>query len=571
MAEAEAARVAPTVLCIIARRDRAVRVHRLRNLKIVRLSDGAFSVATQCFFANDHNGDDISKVDARVYTSGRAKPQQEKAKRFLSDLGVRELGEAEEIELILRARYTEEAEIPDDKTYLEDLKRFVALTEQQPETAKLFASYYIFQGEDARWYKPGDIYLDQPYKQTDLSAYYSRFGEDAECAPLHARYKDCGIPTKRVRAFAEAVGARVELKIKRGECRNNPQWAYLRSVGGERYTSSRDNDYFIPHLPELLRTPSLELSRLVWRTITSLASDSDYLQAVFRRNYSGGTHYADSRLVHELRAARWVPQGNGKFVRPAEASSELLPEGFAFDLGNPGLKAIQFGAEADRRSAQEQLKDSIAKKAGFADAGALERAKRFAALPQEEQERFFAEREKAAKAAIPDRNLINPQRHARNVAEQAADAPDKESEIRGRSVSIGREDVKIEAEQYLRQHYRNADGDMTCQICKGPLPFKLDDGSEFFETVEFLPGLRKRHFQNYLALCPNHSAMYRHANGCKEIICDMVEGLTGNELEVILAQRDMTIYLSAVHIVDIKAVLAAEANLPAEAEDQDME
>ena len=198
----------------------------------------------------------------------------------------------------------------------------------------------------------------------------------------------------------------------------------------------------------------------------------------------------------------------------------------------------------------------------------MERGKRFAALPEEEQERFFAEREAAAKSAIPDRDPANPQRRARNVAEQAENAPDKESEIRNRSVSVGRDDVKAEAEQYLRQHYRNEDGEMTCQICKGPLPFKLDDGREFFETVEFLPGLSKRHFQNYLALCPNHSAMYRHANGCKEIIRDMVEDLTGNELEVILAQRDMTIYLSAVHIIDIKAVIAAEASPPAEVEDQ---
>ena len=118
----------------------------------------------------------------------------------------------------------------------------------------------------------------------------------------------------------------------------------------------------------------------------------------------------------------------------------------------------------------------------------MERAKRFAALPEEEQERFFAEREAAAKSAIPDRDPANPQRRARNVAEQAENAPDKESEIRSRSVSIGRDDVKAEAEQYLRQHYRNEDGEMTCQICKGPLPFKLDDGSEFFETVEFRAG-----------------------------------------------------------------------------------
>jgi hypothetical protein len=542
-------------------------IHRLKGLAVVRLHDGAFSVAGQCFFANDDTDDRTFTVDTQVYTSGRAKPLQEKAKKFLSDLGVRELGEAEEIELILKARYTKEAEIPDDKTYLRDLKRFVALTEQHPQKAKLFAPYYILQGEDEGWYMPKDIYLDQPYKLTDLAAYYRRPGQDADCAALHRRYTDHGIAIKRIRAFAEAVGTRVELKIEEGACRDNPQWSYLRSVRGDRHTSPIDRDYYIPELRKLLASPFLELSRLIWRTLTSIPADSNYWRATYQRNNSWGAHYADSRLVHELRNIKWVPQGNGVFVRPAEASSELLPEGFPFDLGNKGIRTIQFGAEADRRAADEHEKDTIAKRAGFTGADALERAKRFAALPEEEQERFFAERERAAKAAIPDRDPTNPERRARNVAEQAADAPDKESEIRSRSVSIGREDVKIEAEQYLRQHYRNADGEMTCQVCKGPLPFKLDDGTEFFETVEFLPELRKRHFQNYLALCPNHSAMYRHANGSREMICDLVKNLDGDELEIILAQQEMTIYLSKIHIIDIKAILEAEAKLPPEPED----
>ena len=160
-------------------------LHKLKSLKIVRLRDGAFSVAAHCFFENDHSGDGMPTVDALVYSSGKSKPQQEKAKKFLSDLGVRELGEAEEVELILNARYTKEAEIPDDRTYQRDLKRFVALVKQQPEKAKLFAGYYIFQGDDDQWHTPDGIYLDQPYKKTDLSAYYGRLGEDAECAALH--------------------------------------------------------------------------------------------------------------------------------------------------------------------------------------------------------------------------------------------------------------------------------------------------------------------------------------------------------------------------------------------------
>ena len=54
---------------------------------------------------------------------------------------------------------------------------------------------------------------------------------------------------------------------------------------------------------------------------------------------------------------------------------------------------------------------------------------------------------------------------------------------------------------------------MICQVCQERLPFKLDDGSYYFEKVEFLPELQNRHYQNYLALCPNHAAMYQHANG----------------------------------------------------------
>ena len=68
-------------------------------------------------------------MDQAVYASGTSKSQQEGAKEFLSKIGVREIGEAEQIELILKRRYSKEAAIPDDKTYLEDLKRFPGLAD----------------------------------------------------------------------------------------------------------------------------------------------------------------------------------------------------------------------------------------------------------------------------------------------------------------------------------------------------------------------------------------------------------------------------------------------------------
>lgn len=312
----------------------------------------------------------------------------------------------------------------------------------------------------------------------------------------------------------------------------------------------------------MLKTPSLELSRLIWKTLTPLPAYSEYWKATYRCNASHNAHVAASRLVHELRAAKWIPQGDGEFVRPADASRELLPKGFPFDSGYALLKAIQFGETAVRRSAQAQQKDAAAKSLGFTDAAEAERARRFSDLPQAEQEKFLADYESRNKPALPDRPLANPERRAQHVREQALNAPDKQSEIRERSVSIGREDVKAQADTYLREHYRNADGEVTCQICKGPLPFKID-GSEYFEVVEFLPELTKRHPQNYLALCPNHSAMYRLVNGSRETMREAFQALTDNELEVVLAEQDLTVYFSKTHIIDLKAVLDAEDSLPA--------
>tara|TARA_R110001592_G_scaffold222022_1_gene477046 strand:- start:9031 stop:12183 length:3153 start_codon:yes stop_codon:yes gene_type:complete len=536
-------------------------LYGLKSFKIVRMRSGAFGIAAHSFFESDHAGDSTHTVDALVYSSGKSKPQQEKAKKFLSDLGVRELGEAEEVELILKARYTREAEIPDDKTYVRDLKRFIALVKRQPDKAKLFASYFIFLGGDDQWHTPAGIYLDQPYKQTDISAYFGRLGEDAECAALHTSYRDIGIKLEQVATFALAVGVQANLEIATCNCRRNPKWDYLRSVGGDRYTSPIDRDFCILKLDELLKAPSLKLSRLIWRTLSALPSHPDYLQATYQRNQSWGARYAESLLVYQLRDAAWIPQGDGGFVRPADASRELLPKGFPFDPGYAWLKAIQFGESAVRRSEQTRQKEAAAKSLGFADAAAAELARRFSDLPQSEQEKFLAEYENRNKPALPDRPLANPERRAQHVHEQALNAPDKQSEIRERSVSIGREDVKLQADTYLREHYRNADGEVTCQICKGPLPFKLDDGREYFEVVEFLPELTKRHPQNYLALCPNHSAMYRLVNGSKENMREDFQALVSNELSVLLADQELTVYFSKTHIIDLKAVLDAEESL----------
>lgn len=541
-------------------------LNKLRPAAIIRRSDGAYGIAQECFFPADGVDPDraLPRVHSGSYTSGRNKAQQQNARKFLEELGVREVGEAEQVEAILRQRYTREAEIPDQVTYRNDLKRFVRwVSEDKASRPSVFADYFIFEGQDGKWHTPSGIFLDHPYMDTGLSIYYEKL-PGTKAVALADEYAECGIAPKDLAMFAAAAGAQKQLSILSGTCQSNPDWNQLSSVGGDRHTSPINRDYTIAGIGELLDKPTLEIARLLWRTMSSLPAQPNYLQATYQRNERWGSHHSDSQLVHHLRKSGWIPQGNGIFVRPENALRDLLPEDFTFAPSWPWLKAIQFGASQARQSDAQHQKQAIARQLGFADGESLDRAKRFAALPAVEQERILAHQEWMATAELPEHISSNPERRAERVAEQATNAPDRRSEERSRSVSVGVESVKENAAQYLRQQYTHADEGMICQLCKGPLPFKLDDGKAYFEKVEFLPALKKRHYQNYLALCPNHAAMFQHANRSSDLIQDMFVALTGNELEVVLAQTVFTIYFTKTHISDLKAVIRADSSMQAD-------
>jgi len=510
-------------------------IHRLKSLNVVRLSDKSYSAGNKCYFPTVGVEHDklLPRVARGVYSSGKSKTQQEEAKKLLEGIGVREVGESEQVQAILKQRYTS----TNFKPQKQDLKRFIALLEKDSSTAGLFADYFIFEGKDGKWRKPSDVFLDQPFMDTGLGAYYGALGKDAKCIALTQSYQECGIALKRIVKFAEAVGVATQLELTRASCSSNHQWPYLSSVGGDRYTSRIDSDFVIVGLEQILANRSLAVSKLVWRTMASLPQPSNYLKATYQKNSRCGAHYADSQLVHHLRSAEWVPQGDSVFVRPAGASRDLIPEGFPFDQGWPWLKAIHFGNEVAQKSEEQRHKQEVAKEFGFADNDSLERAQRFAALPQAEQERILADSQSRQRSELPDQEPRNPRRRKEQVGKQAAVAPERISEPRTRAVSDGREEVKQEAEQYLREQYTNEDAEMICQICKGPLPFKLDDGSYYCEKVEFLGSedLKRRHHQNYLSLCPNHSAMFQYANGSRDELKEKFVVMDSQRLEVVLA------------------------------------
>ena len=528
---------------------------RLKLRSIVRISDGTYKTGKECYFPSNgiEHDEFLPRVDFNVYSSGKSKTQSSDARRLLVELGVSEVGEAEQVHAILKKRYNSEDFTPE----IRDIERFVALVENEPGQAKLFAEYYIFKRSDDKWGMPSQVYLDSPYLDTGLASYYEAIDNSLNKA-LSDDYQNTSLTVDKLSKFAESVGVHTCLEVTETTCSNNPQYRYLIDVPGERWTSPLNEDYEIAFIDKLFVIPTVELSRLVWRTMCN--QPKRILKARYRKNESNGSRYADSQLVHLLCKKPWVPQNNGTFVRPSAATRDQLPKGFAYDEGYEWLKAINFGEDIIKLSVESQKKNAFARALGFNDEKILADAQWFVGLDPVERQQFKDEVERKNKFELPDDSPRNPEHRAERVEQQATEAPGRETEKRQRSVSVGREDVKQEAAEYLSQQYTNNDGEMICQICKGPLPFKLDDGSYYFEKVEFLNDLEKRHYQNYLALCPNHSAMFQHTNGSKEFLSEMFQELASNELEVIIAQKDMGIYFTATHRADLHSVLRSVNN-----------
>jgi len=537
----------------------------LNDTKIVRLSDGSYSRAEDVYFPSDQSdpSDPFPRVSASILTVGSRKTQQADARKLLEKLGVREVGEAEEISLLLSKRYAEESKPPSDKVYLADLKRFIRFLEKNPGESEQFKNAYIFRvdSEAVQWCTAEWLYLDRPFKETGLAAYHEAMAaSERERYPLSRWYLECGVELGRFVAIAELVGCSATLAefIVPTSCVDNPRWEYLASVPGERASSPIDRDYSMTQAAyDLLQTGNAEVARLVWRTMCT--SGSTYLQAQFRMNASNGSRVAPSRLVHLLSEAAWVPQKDGQFVTPRRASRDGLLKGFTFDAGYKWLQLVHFG-EDERTTAAEQA-ERAKKRAdlGFENDEDLLRAQAFVKLPREEQERILAEyiAEADLKEEFPARTVRNRDLRNRRLRDEAAQTPNKESQTRGRVVAIGYDAVKSAARLYLQEQYTNENGVMFCQACQAALPFRLLSGGYYFEAVEAVGGLPKRFQEAFLSLCPNHAAMFLHANEQKDDIRELIEVAARLEIEVTLGGEASTIRFTETHLADIRACLAS--------------
>ena len=533
------------------------------TLQIVRVSNGAYKKGNDVYFPSDGVEDDelMPRVAKGAYTSGKNEKEQKAASDFLKRIGVREVGESEQVESILKRKYLTKTHDFD----IDDIQRFVAFAEKNPSKVDIFQDCLIIKAFDSEWKKPTDVYLDSPFLETGLSLYFGAI-DNKIIKPLSLNYRMCGVEINRLAKFMQAVGAIAKLPITRCSCVGNPEWDYLRRVGGERHTNPVNQDWTIENLDNLLDPSSIRFSKLVWELMSGI--DSKYFRATYQVNEKHGSRVAKSQLIHALRDFAWVPQKNQNvdefnFVKPSDADAKLLPEGFFFNSGWEWLKEVDFGKNDHHREQLKNVefhqKEATVKELGF---DSVEDAKEVAELRKNDPDGFKAWKEQSRnkeKTAFPQRNVRNPERRQDGMAAQIENASGKQYETRERSVRTTSGD--IDPKSWLRNQYINESDQVICQICKEEMPFKGRDGEYYFEAVE---ALSRDYFDGenesqYLALCPLCAAMYKEFvkrdENAMEDFSIAIKNSDNFEIPIKLGKWETSIQFVESHWLYIKKIL----------------
>jgi len=540
----------------------------LRNAVIIKTHKNGYSIARNVYFPSemDNEDDHFLRVAHGIIDADTKKSQQADAIQFLKKMGVSVIGESELVVTALRKRYASPHDVKENESYISDIKRFITYLEQNPHNAEVFEQAYLFRinGKTDEWARAKQVYIDTPFEQTYLTAYHERLAEGTMRRwALSVWYIGCGLDIEKFLAFAKAVGcsSRFSEMLVETTCDKNLNWDYLRRAPGERWTKPIDRDYALSITARsFLQAKNIEFARLVWHTMGQLNSvRPTCLSAVYQKTERGGARRSESTLLHQLKELEWVPLQNGQFVKPADATASELLQGFEYGSELEWLKQVKFGVSALNRSLEHQEAERRRAALGFTTDAEYRRAKAFIALPLEIQERVLDEitqqqQNTSSLESFPERPIRNAQfRHAR-VREQSAAMPEKEVRMANRTVPVDADAAKLDTRLYLQEQYTNQNHVMYCQICKGPLPFKLPNGAYYFEAVELIPGQIKRYRESYLSLCPNHAAMFIYANEQREMMRELIEVLAGTELPITLAKQQVTVQFTEMHLADIKSV-----------------
>ncbi len=494
---------------------------------------------------------------------------------FYRAAGVSRWSETARIEARLKVYQDPARKVPksneDVARHLDDVRAFAGFALTNPGSAtNLFTAVpfllSLHPDGSMHWVAPKDTYLDLPFTPTGFAALYKwheeEWGKNDEVCIWDdpERYAPAGIylEVQEINAFLQLVGSatRIEVvgaQVFRNHLLKREWWIHNRH---SPYTVVSDWD--IENFEGILETGDTALLRTLWYTIVE--SPAPKAVAVYQANRSAQRYLFDSQLVQRLKATPWILDLHGDLKLPREVALDDLREDWKRPGGDSLAHKLDFGADAAQRRQKADGVTAYLRDQGLESDGidVLREAKE-AGVSMAELSAFI--KEEAAADRFPDGASDDPDRRSAIAQQDAADAPEYLTETRQRSVVDGQALASAESKGYLRGQYTTDGGEMFCQACRKPLPFRVN-GEWYFEAVHFVTRRRQVHAANALALCPLCAALYKHK---RETANDaLMQALLGISIEkgqgsvevpVLLNERRVQIRFTGKHALDLQAVL----------------
>ncbi len=409
------------------------------------------------------------------------------------------------------------------------------------------------------WKKPSQVHLPEPemliWFEGNPNIWYPH-----EEVLTHPHWDTTAFFINRIR---QTMPNTLRVKAKRPEP-NNHVTLVDRHGRHQRGLNRFDPSATVKEIDYALKHINIRRARILWRLLlANIEQISGTVEEATLANYLNATqsdHF--SYMGERVRTQKWLPdqatEQSGTFYLPSEIVLGQLPKEFAEDV-NAAELSIKLGVN-------QPAEEDVAEELGVpADALAI-----FITAYKRDPEimKQFAPR---SVPEFPVVSLPDPERRLAKVIEQARNAPAVAFEIKNRSVRVGSTDFHADKRVYLRHFYESDDGQMMCQICCRPMPFRLSDDTDYFEAVECMKHFPTEHTQNYLALCPICAAKYKYANGHTDNSWrDAVAESKSMEIAIILAREEMNVRFVEPHLLDLKAILSGcFAKVPTTDDDQE--
>lgn len=553
----------------IGRTDVFRPVAALSKAPIVRISTGTYLAGIFSYFPSEGVEEDpvFPRVRTLVFNSGRGEQEKQAAKGFLNNVGVQTVGPREDIERILKTRYTNETEFPSVVDHLKDMQKFIRYWQEKLGDINVFSGVSIFFSHDEQHFCNASVaYLDSPFVDTGLASLYESTSTGYRRVkwglnPKYLKHKEI---SRNIVDFAVAVGVQRAIPIAKVGTYGHPNLRELqadRTTGAKRRDAGRDEDYEIKDLEALLLPAQLGFSRAIW--LTMCAADADVLEARFQLNGQLTLRRDHSRLVLKLRKLAWIPLSDGTFVTPDKATEKTIFAALSANNTNGWLTAVGFGESEKKQSELYQKKEQAVVSDGFTDLEEYHDVRDVMRdIPSGQRKQVIEElrtrfSRPPEERRFPDRPVRNPELRWSRVSDEVCETPSKTTKEVKRRVQVNYNDAKTDAREYLRQQYTNEYQVMLCQVCRDELPFKNLDGEYFFEAVALVEHLPKFLGKGFLCLCPNHAAMYKHSNAEKLKMGELLETAEGLDVTVMMGGRERTIEFTETHLTDMRASLKA--------------